>query len=404
MTAKTAWRGWRREVNDLLEVGGDAHPAGRLVNAFIIVLIILNAIAFAADTVPALAERYAVEFEVFNVFSVIVFTIEYVLRVWSSVEIPMLSRLPRWQARLRFATRPMMIIDLLAFFPWYLHWIYPMDLRVLRVFRLFRLLKLVRYSPALQTLGRVVADEYRALLGALLVILVLLLFSATAMYFLEREAQPDKFGSIPDAAWWALATLTTVGYGDVVPVTPLGKLLGGVVMLLGVGMIALPVAIIATGFSQESGRHQFVVTWSMVARVPLFASMDHSEVAEITKLLYTRTYLPGVPMVRTHDAGDAMFIIASGEALVDTGKGHHVTLKEGDFFGEMALLERRRHKHDVVAKTNCRVYVLDSQSLARLGRRHPEIMNRIRKVAEAREAADMAAASEGRKRTTKTTT
>jgi voltage-gated potassium channel len=404
MTAKTAWRGWRREVNDLLEVGGDAHPAGRLVNAFIIVLIILNAIAFAADTVPALAERYAVQFEVFNVFSVIVFTIEYVLRVWSSVEIPMLSRLPRWQARLRFATRPMMIIDLLAFFPWYLHWIYPMDLRVLRLFRLFRLLKLVRYSPALQTLGRVIADEYRALLGALLVILVLLLFSATAMYYLEREAQPDKFGSIPDAAWWALATLTTVGYGDVVPVTPWGKLLGGVVMLLGVGMIALPVAIIATGFSQESGRHQFVVTWSMVARVPLFASMDHSEVAEITKLLYTRTYLPGVPMVRTHDAGDAMFIIASGEALVDTGKGHHVTLKEGDFFGEMALLERRRHEHDVIAKTNCRVYVLDSQSLARLGRRHPEIMNRIRKVAKAREAADMAAAGEGRKRTTKTAT
>jgi voltage-gated potassium channel len=404
MTAKTAWRGWRREVNDLLEVGGDAHPAGRLVNAFIIILIILNAIAFAADTVPALAERYAVQFEVFNVFSVIVFTIEYVLRVWSAVEIPMLSRLPRWQARLRFATRPMMIIDLLAFFPWYLHWMYPMDLRVLRLFRLFRLLKLVRYSPALQTLGRVIADEYRALLGALLVILVLLLFSATAMYYLEREAQPDKFGSIPDAAWWALATLTTVGYGDVVPVTPWGKLLGGVVMLLGVGMIALPVAIIATGFSQESGRHQFVVTWSMVARVPLFASMDHSEVAEITKLLYTRTYLPGVPMVRTHDAGDAMFIIASGEALVDTGKGHHVTLKEGDFFGEMALLERRRHKHDVVAKTNCRVYVLDSQSLARLGRRHPEIMNRIRKVAEAREAADMAAAGEGRKRATKTTT
>ncbi|MGE5259251.1 MAG: potassium channel family protein, partial [Actinomycetota bacterium] len=273
MKATASWRKWRREVHDLLEVGGDAHPAGRLVNAFIILLIILNAIAFATDTVPALAERYAFEFELFNIFSVIVFTIEYVLRVWSSVEIPMLSRLPRWQARLRFAARPMMIIDLLAFFPWYLHWIYPMDLRVLRLFRLFRLLKLVRYSPALQTLGRVIADEYRALLGALLVILVLLLFSATAMYYLEREAQPDKFGSIPDAAWWALATLTTVGYGDVVPITPWGKMLGGVVMLLGVGMIALPVAIIATGFSQESSRHQFVVTWSMLARVPLFASM-----------------------------------------------------------------------------------------------------------------------------------
>jgi voltage-gated potassium channel len=174
------------------------------------------------------------------------------------------------------------------------------------VLRLFRLLKLVRYSPALQTLGRVIADEYRALLGALLIILVLLLFASATAYFLERCAQPDKFGSIPDAAWWALSTLTTVGYGDIVPVTPLGKLLGGGVMLLGVGIIALPVAIIATDFSQESNRHQFVVTWSMVARVPLFAAMDESEIAEITKLIYTRMFLPGVPIVRKGDAGDAM--------------------------------------------------------------------------------------------------
>jgi voltage-gated potassium channel len=169
-------------------------------------------------------------------------------------------------------------------------------------------------------------------------------------------------------------------------------------------MIALPVAIIATGFSQESGRHQFVVTWSMVARVPLFAAMNENEIAEITKLLYTRNYLPGTPMVRSGDAGDAMYLIAGGEALVDTGGGHHVTLKEGDFFGEMALLERRRHKHDVIAKTNCRVYVLDTQSLARLARRHPEIMQRIRKVAEAREAADAAVTPVARKRKTKRAT
>jgi voltage-gated potassium channel len=403
MTTKTAWRRWRREVHDILEVGGDAHPAGRAVNAFIIVLIFLNAIAFAAETVDALAVRYLAEFHAFNIFSVVVFTIEYVLRVWSAVDIPMLSRLPRWRARLRFAARPVMLIDLFAVLPFYLYWIVPVDLRILRVLRLFRLLKLVRYSPALQTLGRVLADEYRALLGALLVILVLLLFASTAMYLLEREAQPDKFASIPAAAWWALATLTTVGYGDVVPITPWGKLLGGVVMLLGVGMIALPVAIIATGFSQESSRHQFVVTWSMVARVPLFAAMDENEVAEITKLLYTRSYLPGVPMVRTGDAGDAMFIIASGEALVDIGPGKHVLLKEGDFFGEMALLERRRHRHDVVAKTRCRVYVLDALSLARLSRRHPEIMHRIRKVAEARAQADEAARGDRRPRKARST-
>jgi len=402
MRATTAYRRLRREVHDVLEVGGDAHPMGRVVNGFIIVLIFLNAIAFAADTVPELAGRYRWEFAAFNAFSVIVFTVEYALRIWSAVEIPMLSRLPRWQARLRYAMRPMMIIDLLAFLPWYLHWLYPLDLRLLRVFRLFRLLMLVRYSPALQTLGRVVTDEYRALLGALLVILILL-FASSGMYLIERHMQPDKFGSIPQAAWWALATLTTVGYGDVVPVTPLGKMLGGVVMLLGVGMIALPVAIIATGFSQESTRHQFVVTWGMIARVPLFGSMDYSEIAEITKVLYTRTFMPGVPIVRASDAGDAMFIIASGEAVVEISPGQHALLKEGDFFGEMALLEHRRHKHDVVAKTRCRVYVLDSMSLARLERRHPEIMQQIRKMAEARVLANEPTSRQGRKRKASTT-
>jgi voltage-gated potassium channel len=139
------------------------------------------------------------------------------MRVWSAVDIPMLSRMKPWRARLRFALRPIMLIDLI-----------PIDLRVLRVLRLFRLLKLVRYSPALQTLGRVLAQEYRALLGALLVMLVLLLFASTLIYFLEREAQPEKFGSIPSAAWWSIATLTTVGYGDTVPVTPWGRVLGGI--------------------------------------------------------------------------------------------------------------------------------------------------------------------------------
>jgi voltage-gated potassium channel len=385
MAAESLWRCWRRQVHDILEVGGDAHPAGRIVNAVIVVLIFLNAIAFAAETVDDLAARYGRVFDAFNVFSVAVFSIEYLLRLWSAVEIPVLSRLPRWRARLRFAARPIMIIDLMAVLPFYFSWLIPIDLRMLRVLRLFRLLMLVRYSTALQTLGRVIQDEYRALLGALLVILILLLFASTAMYFLERDVQPDKFGSIPAAAWWALSTLTTVGYGDAVPHTALGKLLGGVVMLLGVGMIALPVAIIATGFSLESNRHQFVVTWSMVARVPLFATMDESEIAEITKLLYTRTYLPGVPIVRAGDAGDAMFLIASGEATVELGRGKQAVLREGDFFGEMALLERRRHKHDVIAKTRCKVYVLDAPSLSRLARRHPEILRRIRSVALARE-------------------
>jgi voltage-gated potassium channel len=292
--------------------------------------------------------------------------------------------LPHWRARLRFASRPMMIIDLLAFLPWYLYPIFPVDLRALRLFRLFRLLKLLRYSPALQTMQRVLANEYRALLGALLVMMMLLLFAASIVYFLERDAQPDKFGSIPAAAWWGLATLTTIGYGDIVPITPWGKVFGSVVMLFGLGMFALPIAILSAGFSQESARHEFVVTWSMVARVPLFATLDAAEVAEVTKLLYTRLFQPGATIVAAGDPGGAMYFIGSGEATVRVVPGRPTKLREGDFFGEMALLQQRRHKHDVVADTVCRVYVLDSEALARLSRRHPEIAKHIEAVAEER--------------------
>lgn len=386
------WKRWRLQVHDILEVGGAAHPAGQFVNAFIITLILANAVAFAAETDNSISARYGPELDRFNDLSVLIFTVEYVLRLWSCVDIPLLSRIPHWRARLKFALKPIMLIDLMAFLPWYLGPFIGLDLRALRVLRLFRLLKLVRYSPALQTLKRVLAHEWRALVGALLVMLILLLFSATIIYFLERNAQPEQFGSIPKAAWWALATLTTIGYGDAVPITALGKIFGGVVMLTGVGMFALPIAILATGFSQESSRHEFVVTWSMVARIPLFSSMNAAEIAEITKLLYTRSAAPGATIVRSGESGDAMFIIGAGEAMSAVAPGRWIAVGEGDFFGEMALLERRPHKHDVVAKTACRIYVLDGEALARLSRRHPEIVRRIRDVAKRHQAVTAALA------------
>lgn len=219
------------------------------------------------------------------------------------------------------------------------------------------------------------------MLRALLVMLILLLFASTGIYFLERDAQPGAFGSIPAASWWALSTLTTVGYGDVIPVTPLGKLLGGVVMLLGVGVFALPIAIITAGFSQESMRHQFVATWSMVARIPMSANMSRVELADITKLLDTRSYDPGVPIVRAGDVGKGMYILASGETLLTKDSGQTVTLHDGDTFGERTLLEHRRSDYDVIATANCRVYVLDSRSLAKLSRRYPDITERIREAA-----------------------
>src|SRR5262245_24747198 len=162
----------------------------------------------------------------------------------------------------------------------------------------------------------------------------------------------------------------------------LGKVFGSIVMLLALGMFALPIAILSADFSQESARREFVVTWSMVARVPLFSTLDAAEVAEVTKLLYTRLFQPGATIVPAGDAGGAMYFMGSGDATVCVVPGKPIRLHEGDFFGEMALLEHRSHRHTVVAYTVCRVYVLDSEGLARLGRRHPEIVRYIKEVAK----------------------
>ena len=128
MSFVTVWRSWRLKVHDILEVGGEDHPAGRIVNGFLVAMIIANGIAFSAETVDSVYARWGPQLDAFNTFSVIVFTIEYVLRLWSAVEIPLLQHLPHWRARLKFAMRPMMIIDLLAILPWYIHAVVPIDL------------------------------------------------------------------------------------------------------------------------------------------------------------------------------------------------------------------------------------------------------------------------------------
>ena len=373
----------RRQVHDLLELDAGHDPVTRTINSILVVLIFLNVLAFSIETVPRFADQWGPFFWWFNLVSVLIFTVEYAARVWSCVEIPGLGVQTPWRARLRFAARPLQIVDLLAIMPFYLSFLIPMDLRILRILRIFRFLKLARYSPALQSLGRTFANERRALVGALLVMLALLLFASTGIYFFERNAQPEVFGSIPAAAWWALATLTTVGYGDVVPVTPAGRVFGGLVMIFGLGMFALPIAIVAAGFSQEANRREFVVTWSMVARVPLFAHLDAANVARIMNLLFARQCEPGTRIIATGDVADAMYFLASGEVVVHTEAGE-VILGEGDFFGEMALFEGRPRQNDVVALTRCRLLVLDYNDFEHLCQREPEIANQIRGVAKAR--------------------
>lgn len=182
----------------------------------------------------------------------VIFTIEYILRIWSCTVNASFKNLIL--GRIRFALTPLMIVDLLAILPFYLPMIISLDLRFLRVLRLiriFRMFKLTRYSESLKMFGRVLKAKKEELLITGFMILILLIVSSSLMYFVESEVQPQTFSSIPNAMWWGVATLTTVGYGDVYPITPAGKFLGAIIALLGIGMFALPAGLLASGFVEE---------------------------------------------------------------------------------------------------------------------------------------------------------
>ena len=384
-TARTTARRLRRRAYEIAEVGRGEDVASKLFDSFIVSLILLNVAAFAAETVPELEAAYSDWFYRFEVFSVAVFTIEYLARLWVAVEMPFLSRLSPFQARLRMAGRPALIIDLLAVLPFYLGSIFSIDLRVLRLLRLLRFLKLSRYSPAIHTLVRVISNERRALMGASLLLMAAVLFAASGMYFIENRIQPDKFGTVPDAAWWAIATLTTVGYGDVTPITPLGRLFGGFVMVVGLCILALPVAIISTGFAQEVNRRDFVINWSLMSRIPMLAELDATTVAAIMPMLHAHNYPPNLQIIAAGSRGDSIYFIASGRVF-RRSRDSVRSYETGDVFGTVAAIQGDTHGSAYHTGTKCRLLRLHREDFLRLEASHPSLTQHIRELAEKRAA------------------
>lgn len=369
-------------LHDVLEAGHSGNRISLCVDSFLFALIVLNVIAFALGTVERVHARYGDWLELLNLISVAIFTVEYIARLWVCVEFLPLRHLPGWKARLKFAFRPLMIVDFLAIAPFYLSVLLQMDLRVLRVFRLVRFLKLARYSPALQTLGKVVVNERHALGGAAIVMCALLLFASTVMYFVERHVQPEAFGSVPAAAWWAVATLTTVGYGDVTPATDLGKLFGGLMMIFGLGMFAIPIGIMATGFAQEINRREFVVTWSMVAKVPVFERLKAGTIANVMGVLRSQTLPANGIIIRESEHVDAMYFVTAGQVDVLTREGDHHVLEQGQSFGEAALFgEEFSHVVSATAVTRCDLLVLERHDFEHLRHRDPELEAELRRSA-----------------------
>ncbi len=242
----------KRRVHEILEVAAPGDWASRLFDLLLMALIILNVVAVILETVEELFSHYDPLFRAFDLFSVAVFSVEYLLRVWSCTADERYAAAPI-RGRLRYMRTPLAVIDLVAILPFYLPLLF-VDLRfvrAIRLFRLFRLFKMARYSESMRTLGRVLTLKKEELLVSLFTLLILLVFSSSMIYHVEKEAQPEVFSSIPAAMWWGVVTLTTVGYGDVYPVTPAGKFIGALVILVGIGMFALPAGILASGFVEE---------------------------------------------------------------------------------------------------------------------------------------------------------
>ncbi|AZN64059.1 ion transporter [Acinetobacter sp. ANC 4282] len=244
-----AWYQLRRFVYDNLHNEEYESTLSRCVNIFLILLIIGNTSAVLLESMNEIYQSYQLLFDAFELFSIAVFTVEYLLRFWAIAEKnPFESA---WKNRWLWVRSGSAIIDLLAILPAYINFFVHIDLRFLRILRLFRLLKLTRYFVSLQILLRVIEREKGSFQAVIFILLIMIIIAAAGMYVVENQAQPEVFSSIPASMWWAVVTLTTVGYGDVTPVTSIGRFLGALITILGVGLAALPAGILANGLASE---------------------------------------------------------------------------------------------------------------------------------------------------------
>jgi voltage-gated potassium channel len=372
----------RQRAFQVLEHGRRRAPASRAIDGILILLVVANVAATVAQTVPEVALRHGASLQIFDRLCVLIFALEYIARIWVAPEHPLLQQHTPLGARIRFASTPLMIIDALALLPLLLELAFP-QYGLLQLTRLVRFLKLARYSPALATIGRLIASERRALLACVIIFAGVLLGAAAAMYAVEGAMQPDRLGDMPKAMWWAATMLAKIGGADTTPLTTLGSIIAAITVMLGIGCFALPVAIIGRGFYEEIRRHDFVVTFAMVAQVPLFSRLDAGSIAELVGILRARTVPAGATIIRKGDRGDAMYFIASGAADVDAAIGK-VRLEEGDFFGEMALLSREPRSATVTAVRATDLLILDVDDFLHLLDHVPDIRAKIQLVSEQR--------------------
>ena len=371
----------RERAFAILEEGETDSVLGFGVELLLLLLILGNVLVIILETVPSVDRPYHALMERFEAGAVYLFALEYVIRVWCALEDRHIGARRPVMGRLRYALRPMMVVDLLSFLPFLLLGAFggaALALRSFRILRLLRLLKVARYSPAVPALLGVLYAERRALTGTLILLLCVLCLSGELMHLAEGSAQPNVFGTLPDGMYWAVTTLSTVGYGDKVPITLLGRLIAGLTMVTGLVLFAMPIGIIATGFVDSLQHREFSVTWSMARRQPLFADFAVEAVNEFLDLVGAKLVQDHSRITVAGQGAGALYLVVSGHGRAeDADQAWEVGA--GDILGEEALDEAGRYRVSVTALTEMRLMVLAGGDLRRLARKFPLLEQRIRR-------------------------
>ena len=374
----------RRRIHFALDYSTPNDRLSVLVHRILVVLILLSVTAIVLESVPSISKGRERLFFFVEFVALVVFSVEFILRVWSAPEHTPYAEMHPWAARWHFVRTPLAMVDLLSTIPLYVVLFAEADLRVVLIFRLLRFFKLARYSPGMRSLATAMKAERNALFASGVLLFGAMLLSSSLIHLAEGHAQPDRFGTIPDSMWWAIVTLTTVGYGDVVPITLAGRIIAGFTMVTGMLMLALPIGIVATAFAEEIHRREFVVTWGMLARVPLFSSLNATEIAELMQYLRAQTVPEDTLIVRRGDPARCMYFIASGAVEIEEASGP-VALDEGHFFGEVSLLRNTQRSSNVRTLQATKLLLLDAADVRALMERNAEVREAIESAAARRQ-------------------
>jgi voltage-gated potassium channel len=365
----------------------DDSPAGRRWRTIHLAVLGAGLLAVAISSIDHLPTGLYVGLTVVVVLAAAVFLLEYLVRLWSAPENPRYSGTSPVTARLRWAITPTGLIGLMAVVPAITisSGMVSANSELAAIFCILWILKLGLYAPAMTTLARVISNERATLASVLIIFIMVLVTAATATHLLESDVQPKQFGSIPDALWWAVVTLTTTGYGDVVPQTVGGKMVGSVVMVSGILVLALMTGILATGFAEEERRREYLRVWDQVTKVPMFNELGTVTLSEIVGKLRVRNYPPRFVVVRRDEPGDSMFFIAEGEVEVRVPQGP-IRLGQGGFFGEMALLDRLPRSATIVTRQATTLLVLYASDFYEIASNIPSLVEAVEREARRRRA------------------